>query len=335
MFPKIQMTGPFGRLISKLQTILFAALVLWVFMLPTSNALSKNVTVAITQIIQHPSLDAIRQGILDELKDQGFVEGKNLRVLYESAQGSIPTAIQIAQNFVSHAPDVCVAIATPSAQAMIKAARPEGIPLVFGAVTDPVSAGIVKSLDEPSPGVTGTIDLPPAKKQIKFAQAFIPNLKRLGVLYNPGESNTVAQITGIKREAETLGLEVLEATVAKTSDVTVGAFHLVEKAQAIFVANDNTVVAALEALLRVADQHNIPVFVSDPESVERGALGALANDQYGVGRETGQLVARILKGQSPETIPVLQVQTTKTYVNNDVAKRLGLQVPKGLEDSRK
>lgn len=280
---------------------------------------------AITQIVEHPSLDAIRKGIIDELAAHGYT-ARNLEITFDNAQGNIAVAAQIAQRFVHLFPDVIVAISTPSAQTVVNAVKDTRIPVVFGAVTDPVAAKLVSSLDQPDPKITGTIDLPPTEDQLNFIQEILPDIKTLGVLYNPGETNTVLQVSEIHKVAKALGLRVIEATPTKTSEVSSAATSLAAKVDALLIPNDNTVVSALESVLRSASYKNIPVFTSDPDSVKKGALAALANDQYRVGRATGKIVSHILSGQPPPTVPIRAVQIAKRYVNQKTADKLGLTV---------
>ncbi len=281
--------------------------------------------VAITQIVEHPSLDSIRQGILDELASQGFTQNNNLTVTYDNAQGNIVIAAQIAQRFIALAPDVIVAIATPSAQTAVNAMKDANIPIVFGAVTDPLSAKITRSLERPDNNATGTIDLPPAKDQLIFIKELFPKIKTLGILYNPGESNNIKQVARLKKAAGLLGFNIIEATATRTADVALTAKYLTSKVEAILIPNDNTIISALESVLKPALQNHIPVFTSDPDSVKKGALGAIANDQYDVGRMTGKIVAQILHGKPAEEIPIKAVQIAKRYINQKMAGFFGLQ----------
>lgn len=312
-----------------LLNFLFSALLLGSFSLTNLSAHEEKTSptshVALTQIVEHPSLNAIRKGILDELAHQGFQKDKNLTVTYDSAQGSIAVAAQIAQRFVSLNPDVIVAITTPSAQTMVSAVKGTDIPIVFGAVTDPLSAKITTSLEKPTHNVTGTIDLPPAIQQLEMIREVLPSLQTLGILYNPGEANSMLQVVHMKKAAQAMGLKVILASATKTADVATAAKSLISKVEALLLPNDNTVVSALESVLKAAHRR-LPVFASDPDSVQKGALAALANDQYGVGRETGKIVALVLRGRPVQDIPIQNIQITKRYVNQRVSQELGLPV---------
>lgn len=286
--------------------------------------------IAITQIVEHPSLDLIRQGIIDELKDHGYIKGKNLQIYYENAQGNIVTAAQIAQKFVGLNPNVIIAITTPSAQTVMKADQTKQIPIVFSAITDPLGANLVTSLEKPGGFATGVIDLPPIEGQILLIKKIIPHIKRIGVVYNPGETNNVTQIQSFKKHANALGITVVESHASKSSDVYAATKHLIHNVQAIYIANDNTVVSALEALLKVTNEYQIPVFASDGQSVARGAVLALANNQYEVGKDTGKLVLKILRGAKPGDLSVLSSKKTELYINEAAAKACRLKIPPGL-----
>ncbi|MCE2951202.1 MAG: ABC transporter substrate-binding protein [Alphaproteobacteria bacterium] len=287
--------------------------------------------VALTQIVQHPSLDAIRQGIVDELAAAGYTDKESVSLVYDNAQGNPALATQIAQKFVALAPTVIVAISTPSAQTALTASRDAGIPIVFGAVTDPVSAKLVQSLETTGGNITGTTDLPPCARQLALIKDVVPDVKAVGTVYNPGEANNVFQLGLLKKEAAKLGLEIVEKTISRSSDVTSATKALMGKVQAILLMNDNTVISALESVLVTSNTYDVPVFTSDPDSVKRGALAALANDQYDVGRATGKLVVRLLRGEKASTIPVKEVQAERLYVNIKAAKRLRLTLPDGID----
>lgn len=284
--------------------------------------------VCITQIVEHPSLDKIREGILDELKDQGFTDEETIKMIYRSAQGNVATASQIAGQFVAMNPKIIVALATPSAQTAVQATRGQNIPVVFGAVTDPVGAKIVRSLSDKKGHLTGTVDRLDTVEQIALIQRLQVDIETLGILYNPSEANAVLQMTDIKEAAEKAGLKVLTVAVTKGSDVASGAHAIVDKVQAFLIGNDNLIVSALDAVLKVTDAKQIPLYASDPDSVRRGAAAAIANDQYKIGRETGKLVARVLNGEKAQDIPLQLIQASSVYLNQKVLERYGL-VKKG------
>lgn len=288
-------------------------------------ALAADMSVAVTAIVEHPALDACRDGIRDELAEAGFKDGEGFSFSYESAQGNPGTAAQIARKFVGDNPSVIVPISTPSAQAVVAATS--DIPVVFTAVTDPVGAQLVSNMETPGGNVTGMSDLSPIAKHLDLIKEITPNATRIGVPYNPGEANAVTLLELIKSLAPTAGLEIVEAAAPKSSDVLAAAQSLVGKVDVIYVPTDNTIVSALEAVIKVGIDNQIPVYAGDTDSVPRGAMAALGFNYYDVGRQTGKIVVRILNGENPGDIPVEGVEITELYVNPGAAEKMGVTIP--------
>lgn len=277
-------------------------------------------SIGITQIVDHPSLNEIRIGIIEELAENGYVEGKNLDVTFESAQGNPILASQIAQKFSSLPLDVIVPISTPSAQAMVQ--QVTKTPIVFAAITDPLKAKVVSSLKHPGGNVTGVTDAPPLPEQLNFIETCVPHLKNLGVVYNPGEVNSVTFLEGVKKQLKKKNIKGISAAAPKSSDVQAAANSLVGRVDAIFIGNDNTVVSGLEPLIKACIAYKIPLFVSDPQSVKRGALAAYAYDQRQIGHEVGKVVAQILKGKKPGDIPVKRATALEYTFNPETAEKV-------------
>jgi len=286
---------------------------------------AEDAFVAVTAIVEHPALDACRDGIRDELAAAGFEDGKNLKFVYESAQGNPGTATQIARKFVGEKPSVIVAISTPSAQAVVSATK--DIPVVFTAVTDPVGAQLVTNLEKPGGNVTGMSDMSPLDLHLALIREITPEAKKIGVPYNPGEANAVTLVELLKSLAPAAGFEIVEAAAPKSSDVLAAAQSLVGKVDVIYVPTDNTIVSALEAVIKVGIDNKIPVYAGDTDSVPRGAIAALGFNYYDVGRQTGKIVVRVLQGENPGDIPVEGVQITELYVNPGAAEKMGVTIP--------
>ncbi len=284
--------------------------------------------VAITQIVEHPALDACRQGVQDELRDRGFVAGTNLKWVYESAQGNPATASQVARKFAGEKPDVIVAIATPSAIAAAAAAR--DIPIVFSAVTDPVGAKLVQSLEHPGGLVTGTTDMLPIPRHIDLIRELVPEARRVGTIYNPGEANSVSLVERLKAVLAERDMVLQEAAANKTSEILGAARSLVGKVDVIYLLTDNTVISAVEGVIKVGEQNRIPVVAADTDTVKRGAVAAYGFNYYDVGRQTGGLVAAILEGKAPADLPVGQVEKLELYLNPGAASRMGVTLSEGL-----
>jgi putative ABC transport system substrate-binding protein len=281
------------------------------------------VTVAITQIVPHSSLDLIRKGIEDELKEQKI----ECEILFENAQGNIAIAAQIAKKFVSLNPDVIVPITTPSTQAVYAAANSRNIPVIFAAVNDPVVAKLVPAMDQAGNGITGLSDLPPVDEQVALIHEILPNAKKIGVVYNPGESNSVELLKLFEKILMQNGMTLFRAMAANMIDVAAATKSLVGKVDAIYIPNDNTVVAALEALIKVTRENEIPVFCADPESVKQGCLATVTHSQYGLGRQTGKMVAKLLNGTDIQTLPVERPAVVELSVNQDAARALNISLP--------
>jgi len=285
---------------------------------------AKPVYVATTAIVEHPALDAVRDGIKDVLEENGY-RGDKLKFTYESAQGQPAIAAQIARKMVGDSPDVIVAIATPSAQAAVSATKE--IPVVFSVVTDPVGAKIVPSLIQPGGNVTGLSDMVNVEQHLALIKEFVPDLKTLGVPFNPGEANSVSIVNALKAAAKAQGITVVESPAPKSSDVMIAAQQLVGKADAIYCSTDNTIVSAFESVVKVGIDAQIPVFAADTDSVARGAVAAVGYDYGDLGRQTGDIVLRVLKGEDPGSIDVAMAKGTNLFVNARMAARMGVEVP--------
>ena len=301
----------------------FLVVVLVVMGFVSFGVAAEKVTIGIMQIIDHPALNAVRDGLKDALQEvYGYVEGENIVYDAQSAQGDVATANTIARKFVAAGVDVIVSIATPTSQAAANATR--DIPVVFSAVTDPVAAGLVKDLEKPGGNVTGISDMTPVDRQIYLIKFLFPNAKRIGTLYNSGEVNSVVTNDLAKKACAENGLELLEATVTSTADVAMAAQSLVGKVDAIYVSTDNTVVSALDVVAKVCLDNKIPLVLADPTTVEKGALCGLGFDYYLHGRQTADIVARVLKGENPGDIPVEFARKLTLLVNTRVFGALGL-----------
>lgn len=289
--------------------------------------------VAITAIVEHPALDDVRKGVIEELADEGFVEGENLKINFQSAQGNTATAGQIAKQFVGDNPDVIVAIATPSAQSV--AAATNTIPLVFSAVTDPVEAKLLNSLDGSGTNVTGASDALPYKPQIELMQQIIPNLKNVGYVYSPGEVNSTIVLKNLETQLQPMGITLHSAPAQKSNDIAMAARSIADKVDVIYTSTDNNVVSAYESLYQVAKESKVPLIASDTGSVERGAIAALGVNYYDLGRETGKLVGRILNGEAPGSIPVYTASSLDLHVSPSHAAEQGITLSQDVLDKAK
>lgn len=306
--------------------IIAAAALAGSMLLTSTTVAAKVATVAVSQIVEHPALDAARQGLLDGLKEQGYVEGENLKFEYKTAQGNPAIAVQIARQFVGENPDVLVGIATPSAQALLAATK--SIPIVFTAVTDPVGAKLVSQLSHPGKNVTGLSDLSPINQHVELMQEILPNLKTIGVVYNPGEANAVSLVELLKKSAKDHGLTIVEATALKSADVQSATQAIASKSDIIYAPTDNTVASAIEGMIVAANQAKTPVFGGATSYVKSGAIASLGFDYYQVGKQTAQYVVEILKGDKPGDLAVKVAQGSDLAINETAAKLLAITIPK-------
>ncbi|MEZ2128565.1 MULTISPECIES: ABC transporter substrate-binding protein [unclassified Sinorhizobium] len=291
-------------------------------------AKAEDVTVAVTAIVEHPALDAARNGVRDALAAAGYKEGENLKFVYQSAQGNPATAAQIARQFVGDEPDVIVPISTPSAQAVVSSTR--DIPVVFTAVSDPLGAQLVKDMDKPGGNVTGLSDMSPVGEHVALIKEILPNVKSIGYLYNPGEANSVSLLGVLKTEAEKAGVKIVESAATKSAEVQGAARSLVGRADAIYIPTDNTIISALEGAVAVAEEGKLPLFTADTDSVSRGAIAALGFNYYDVGKQTGDIVVRVLKGEKPGDIPVKIAAGSDLVVNKAAAAKMGVTLPESV-----
>lgn len=288
----------------------------------TSSEKGKSYKVGVTQIVEHPSLNAALEGFKKALEDKGLTVEYDVQI----AQGDQNNNQTIANNFVSNGVDLIFANSTPSALGALNATK--DIPIVFTSVTDPVGAKLVESMESPGGNVTGTTDTHPdaIPNTVKF-MAEQMNVKKVGTVYNAGEQNSVAQIELMKKELVAAGIELVEASAATSADVKQAAESLAGKVDAIYIITDNTVVSALESVVMVANEHDIPLFVGELDSVARGGFAAYGFDYYDIGYEAGQMAVKILEeGKKPSELPVQYPQNLKLLLNPKAAAEMGVEM---------
>lgn len=286
--------------------------------------------VAITQIIEHVSLNQEREGIVNFLNEKGFIDGKNIKIIYRNAQGNLTTATQIANQLVSMQPKVLVAISTPSAQAALNSCTSNNVPLIFSAVTDPIAAKLVTTLGKRTENIGGATDHLPANVTFKLIKELMKNIKKVGVIYNSGEINSVCMVEELKQVAKELHIELIFATASKTGDVSGAAQSLIDKVEAIFIPTDNTAIASISSVNQVAEQAKIPVFTADIGSVLAGAMATRGYDRIAIGRHVGQIIIDILNGKKLSDIPVLRDHPLKTVFNRKTIKKIGFHIPSDI-----
>ncbi len=287
--------------------------------------------VAITAIVEHPSLDQIRDGVKDELIASGFKLNENLQVQYRSAQGSSATAAQIARQFVAAKPDVIVAIATPSAQATVAATKQ--IPVIFAGITDPIAAKLIKNWEPTHNNVTGVSDYQEIGPQIEFMKKIVPNVKAVGYIYSPSEINSTVVLKNLQQQLSQQNISLIAVPAQRTADISTAANTLKGKVDLIYTTTDNNVVSAYESLVKFANENKIPLLASFPDAIERGAVAAYGMSYYDVGRQSGKLVVRVLNGEAPGNITPEIGQALRLVVNIDAAKKQGIDLSADVIES--
>ena len=287
----------------------------------------KSYRIVISQFAEHGSLDNCREGFLAGLAEEGIVEGKNLTVEYKNAAADMGTASQIANSFVSGKMDLICAIATPSAQASYNAAMDAGIPVVFTAVTDPVEAELSAQDGTPVGEVTGTSDKLPVEAQLQMIRDILPDAKTIGIIYTTSEANSVAAIKEYEEKVGDYGFELVTKGVTAISEVGLAAEDLLTKVDCISNLTDNTVVSALATVLDKANEAKIPVFGSEIEQVKIGCLAAEGIDYVELGKTTGRMAAKVLKGEAKASeLSFKQISEAGLYINTKAAENLGITI---------
>ncbi len=282
----------------------------------------KTLKVGVTQIVEHPSLDAALEGFQKALEEQGLEVEYDVQI----AQGDQNNNQSIANNFVGDKVDLIFANSTPSALSALNATK--DIPIVFTSVTDPVGAGLVTAMDQPGDNITGTTDTHPdaIPNMVNFMNENFSG-STVGVIYNSGEQNSVAQIDLVKEALEGTDLKLAEATVSTSSEVKQAAESLIGKADMFYIITDNTVVSALESVIQVANDQDLPLFVGELDSVKRGGFAAFGFDYGDIGYEAGAMAAQILKGEKKASeLPVQYPQNLKLLINQTAAKEMGIEI---------
>ena len=283
--------------------------------------------IGISQFITHQSLDATREGFVDELAKQGYIEGENIEIDLQNAQGEQRNLKTISQQ-LAESSDVVLAIATPSAQSL--ANTTQTTPVIFSAVTDPVSAKLVESREHPGGNVTGTSDQSSdaISTQINLIKKVLPKAKTIGILYTQSEPNSVVQKDEAKRLLEEKGFTVVEKTILDSNNVKAAAESLMAEVDMVFVPTDNIISSTMETVKQVSIKHKVPVFGGSTEMVAVGGLYNYGTNYEELGRQTASMLIRVLKGEKPENIAVELPEKLELHTNQEMADALGIDISK-------
>ncbi|MEG0642134.1 MAG: ABC transporter substrate-binding protein [Clostridium sp.] len=286
--------------------------------------------IGIIQHLQHPALDSANKGFIKALEDKGYKDGDKIKLIQKNAQGEIVNNDPIAKKFTSDKVDLIYAIATPSAQAALNSTKE--IPIVFTAVTDPVDAKLVKSLDKPETNATGASDMAPIRDQLSIIKKIKPNAKKVGFLYNAGEANSVVQAKEAKKICAEFGYELIEQTITTSNDAAQATDILASKVDVIYVPTDNMVVSAGAVVAEKALAKKVPLISAEGSVVENGGLLSEGLDYFKLGYEAGLMAVDILEGKSkPQDMPVKIANKFTLTVNKKTLEKIGMKLPKDLE----
>ncbi|MFA9398643.1 MAG: ABC transporter substrate-binding protein [Clostridiaceae bacterium] len=289
----------------------------------------KTIKIGITQIVEHSALDAAREGFITALEENGYKDGENIEIDFQNAQNDMPTTQTIAQKFVDDGDDLIFAISTPSAQAAYNATK--DIPIVITAVTDPVDAGLVKSLTNSGTNVTGTSDATPIDQQFNLFMTLFKDTKNVGIIYNTSESNSEIQVKQAQALADKLGLTLIPQGITSVNDIPQTIDSLLDKIDILYLPTDNMVASSMPIIVEKCYAASIPVIGAENGEVENGALCTVGIDYNKLGYESGLKAVEILKGKSPSDIPITVQENATVVINEDAAKKLNVEIPDDIK----
>ena len=296
----------------------------------SKNANKDVVHIGILQYVEHPSLSAARKGFVAELKNEGYVDGKNLKLDYENAQGDQSNLQTISTNLLSNN-DLVLGIATPAAQTLSNLST--DVPVLFTAVTDPVSAKLVKTMEKPEGIATGTSDMSPISKQVELLQKVMPNVKKVGIMYTTNERNSEVQVEEAQKEFAKAGIDVLTKGISSTNDVQDTAKSLMSQTQVLFIPTDNMIVSAISLITELSKEMKVPVVGGSADIVEQGVLFTYGANYEALGRQTAKLAVRIIKGEDVSKVSAEYPKTLNVVANDDMAKTLGIDLTSIKDES--
>ncbi|MCY6485161.1 ABC transporter substrate-binding protein [Clostridium aestuarii] len=286
------------------------------------------IKIGITQIVEHPALDSAREGFIQALKENNYEEGKNVKIDFQNAQGDMPTTQTIADKFVNDKVDLILAISTPSAQAAYNATLKAkcNIPIAITAVTDPVEAGLVNSLENSGTNVTGTSDAAPIDAQFKIINKLVPTAKKIGIIYNTSEVNSEIQVEEAEKFASDFNFKIITQGITSENEIPQALESILSKVDVMYTLKDNMIASAMPIITKECFKKNIPVIGAESAHVKAGALATEGISYHQLGYETGLKAVKILKGTKPSEIPVETQKETSVVINEDAAKKLKIQI---------
>ena len=297
----------------------------------TDQTASGSKTIGIIQYVEHVALDSAREGFIDALNDNGYVDGENITIDVQNAQADQSNLSTISDRFVSNKVDLVLAIATPAAQSI--AGKTQEIPILGTAITDYVAARLVESNEVPGGNISGTTDMNPIKEQIDLLVKLVPDARTVGVIYTSSEDNSIVQAAIAKEAIEALGLTYIEVTVTNSNDVQQATQSIVEKCDAIYLPTDNVLASSMPIINGVTMESKTPVICGESGMVANGGFATLGINYYDLGYKTGLMAIKILKGEAqPATMPIESAEEFDFAINGAVARELGIDIPDDLSE---
>ncbi len=307
-----------------------AGIVMAAICLSTVSAAKKNklIKVGVIQLVEHSALDANYKGFVDGLAEAGYIDGENIKIDYQNAQGEQANCVTIAQKFVNGKDDLIFAIATPAAQAVANLTKK--IPIVISSVTDPESAKLVKSNKNPGTNVTGTSDLTPCAAQMELITKLFPNAKTVGMIYCSSEQNSMFQVKLAEEACDKLGLKYVEATVSNSNEIQQVTQSLCQKVDVIYSPTDNMIAAGMPLVAKIAIENKKPVICGEEGMVKAGGLATYGINYYELGKQSAKMAVEILNGKKPATMPIQYLDVCDFVVNEETAKAIGVTINSDL-----
>lgn len=286
--------------------------------------------IGINQIVQHSALDSAREGFIEGLKEKGYVDGENIKIDYENAQGDISISQTICKQFVNNDVDMIFAISTSSAQSAYNETKE--IPIIFTAVTDPVAAGIADSFESSGNNVTGMSDMVSMEKQIDLLQEVVPSIENIGVIYNTSEANSILQVDELKAVAKERNLKVKEISITTVNEINQNLSANIKDIEALYVPTDNTVASAYELVGNICLNNNIPMLCAEEAGISNGGLCSVGINYYELGKESAYKAVEVIEGKNPSDIEIEKSEDTTVTINYDVAKKINIEIPEKIKE---
>ncbi len=302
-------------------------LILSVLLFSYCNKKSDEQKIAIAQFIDHPGLNAAKEGILKQLKEKGYIDGKNISIDYYNAYGDNVMVNTIANKVANIDYRVVVTLATPISQAIKNTLKNKNTPAIYGVITDPISAGLIKSMEKPGDNNTASSDQWPYYDQLKIIKDYFPKFKRIGIPYNPSEFNTKYAMEQTRKAADSLKLTLIEKPLYNLNEAITVTNYFRNKVDIIYIPADNTAMTAAPTIIKLAKENRIPVLAGDPGTFDAGAMIGLGVSYFDLGKQTADLIIQILSGSKAGELPVAVVKNPELMVNKKVAKGFNITIP--------